>query len=180
MFKSNAYIWGWRRRAPNLTFPKFRWYTMYHGWKHQDALTYERASLYLPVRHPSIDEVNNTELRFVSLKFPHGGDPYGVDCFTPLSGLRSVSNVLSYIFCSIMNLNVRQRNAINQEYFMSCWGIGKETANKTLASTFKEYTRSTNNLTRRLKTGQVHSRYQHLSGPYIQFIRIYYFKNYFC
>ena len=48
-------------------------------------------------------------------------------------------------------------------------GIGRERASKTLNSTFQEYTRSTDNLTRRFKTAQVHSRYRQLSGPYSQF-----------
>ena len=52
---------------------------------------------------------------------------------------------------------------------MRRWGIGIDTARRTLKSTYQEYTRSADNLTRRFKTARVHSRYRSLTGPYSQF-----------
>ena len=49
------------------------------------------------------------------------------------------------------------------------WGIGIQTARLILASTYQEYTRATDALTRRLKTSRSHSRYSSLQGPYSQF-----------
>ena len=49
------------------------------------------------------------------------------------------------------------------------WGTGIETACLTLSSTHQEYTRTTDSLTRRLKTSRANFRYPILEGPYAQF-----------
>ena len=68
-----------------------------------------------------------------------------------------------------MNLSTIQRQTISDEDLMKRWGVGKETARQTLHATWQEYTRSTDNLTRRFKTTRVHSRYRQLLGPYSVF-----------
>ena len=49
------------------------------------------------------------------------------------------------------------------------WGIGIGTARLALNSTYQEYTRSTDNLTRRFKTARIHSCYRQLGGLFSQF-----------
>ena len=57
---------------------------------------------------------------------------------------------------------------------MRRWGKDIDTARRTLKSTYQEYTRSADNLTRRFKTARVHLRYRQLMEPYSHFIWIHY------
>ena len=68
-----------------------------------------------------------------------------------------------------MNLRTSRKGSITPENLAFCWGIGINAARLTLQSTYQEYTRSADNLTRRFKTARVHSRYRQLHGPYSQF-----------
>lgn len=62
-----------------------------------------------------------------------------------------------------------KKQAITPEDLVLRWGIRIQTARLTLASTYQEYTRATDVLTRRLKTSRAHSRYLTLEDPYSQF-----------
>ena len=129
---------------------------------------------YLPVRRPSISEVDNDNLRTLQLTSPHGWDPYATDSF-------SIQHMISMAYgCRISTfltkhnrllnrLTSSTRGQISASDLSQRWGIGIETARLTLASTYQEYTRSADNLTRRFKTARVHSRYRHLCGRYSQF-----------
>jgi len=130
---------------------------------------------YLNVRRPIASEVSNTDLQRIELTSPHGWDPYGVDSLSdsnqqsrPLH-VCPVSTFLSNALRSLSIINTSKNRTITPEDLMRRWGIGIDTARRTLRSTYQEYTRSADNLSRRFKTARVHSRYRQLTGPYSQF-----------
>ena len=130
---------------------------------------------YLPIRRPTKYEVQDTNLQHIVLTSPHGWDPYGVDCFSSTDNTQNlyqscqVSTFLSRPLHQLNILYTTKHRSITPEDLMSRWGIGLETSRRTLRSTYQEYTRSADNLTRRFKTARVHSRYRQLTGPYSQF-----------
>ena len=77
--------------------------------------------------------------------------------------------ITSMIYYKANLLGTRKRRSITVDNLMDRWGVGKETAKVTLESTWQEYTRSIDNLTRRFKSARVHSRYWHLTGPHSVF-----------
>ena len=116
---------------------------------------------FLPVRRPTKQELNNSDLDLIMLTSPHGWDPYNVDSsriVTDLNGcdpyqvnsLRTITDLRScpishYLDTTISrNFNevkFKRKNAITPEDLISRWGIGIETARLTLKCTYQEYTR---------------------------------------
>ena len=138
-------------------------------------LSFNGPLAYLNIRRPTKLEVSNCDLQRIELTSPHGWDPYGVDSLSTLNQqsrpfqVCQVSNYLSSTLRTLFILNTSKNNSITPEDLMRRWGIGIDTARRTLQSTYQEYTRSADNLTRRFKTARVHSRYRQLMGPYSQF-----------
>ena len=127
---------------------------------------------YLPIRRPSKNEIGNSELQVISLTSPHGWDPYGIDSLRTLNSttICPISHHLtSSLLRNLQPVQIRSRGAISPEDLVSRWGIGIETARSTLLSTYQEYTRETENLSRRFKTSRAHSRFRTLFGPYSTF-----------
>ena len=128
------------------------------------------------VRRPTLSEITNDDLQLVTLTSLHGWDPYGDASVTSyhVSSIMSVlpwgnPTITSMIYQKKNLLGSTKRRSITVDNLMERWGVGKETAKVTLEPTWKESTRSTDNLTRRLKTARVHSRYRHLMGPHSVF-----------
>ena len=127
----------------------------------------------LHVRRPSLDEITNEDLQVITFTSPHGWDPYGEDSIASYN-VNSVLRAQPWTNTSSISMICRKNNAlgftkkksITVEDLMKRWGIGKESALITLQSTWQEYTRSADNLTRRFKTARVHSRYRQLMGPH--------------
>ena len=126
----------------------------------------------LTVRRPTLGEITNDDIQTIILTSPHGWDPYGDDSISSYNIATVMRNMPleTSSFLSIMPQKVNmlgstKKRAITIENLMERWGVGKETAKNTLECTWQEYTRSTDNLTRRFKTARVHSRFRHLMGP---------------
>ena len=139
---------------------------------------------YLPIRRPTITELTDESRHHICMTSPHGWDPYGDDSITPYNSatLQDYSCAISTFLSRplknlILNVSSNQRQVITLEQLMSRWGVGKETAKRTLNATWQEYTRATDNLTRRFKTTRVHSRYRQLLGPYSVFYTDTLFSN---
>ena len=144
---------------------------------------------FLPVRRPTRQELNNSDLDLIMLTSPHGWDPYNVDSshtVIDLNGcdpyhvnsLRTITDLRSCpishylvttIFRSFNEVKFKRKEAITPEDLISRWGIGLETSRLTLRGTYQAYTRETTNLSRRFKKSRVHSRFKALCGPYSQF-----------
>ena len=115
---------------------------------------------------------SSTTIKLGRISSPHGWDPYGDDSVTSYN-ISSMMHVLpwgnptltSMMWCKASALGSTKKRTITVD-LMSRWGIGKETARITLNSTWQEYTRAADNLTRRFKMARVHSRYRHLMGPH--------------
>ena len=128
------------------------------------------------VHRPTLSEVTNEDLQLITLTSPHGWDPYGDDSVSSYQ-INSIAKILpwgnptitSMIYCKANLLGTTKRRSITVDNLMDRWGVGKETAKVTLESTWQEYTRSIDNLTRRFKSARVHSRYWHLTGPHSVF-----------
>ncbi len=132
--------------------------------------------MHLSVRRPNLDELTNNELQVVTFTSPHGWDPYGNDSVTSynLNSIRVSQpwdnlNLATTLPREITALGITRNRSITVEDLMNRWGICKETARVTLESTWQEYTRSADNLTRRFKTARVDSRYRQLMGPHSVF-----------
>ena len=130
--------------------------------------------VYLPVRRPSLPELNNDNLRVLELTSPHGWDPYAEDTISTQNMLHftygcKISTFLSKNSRLLGRLLSSHKRNLSPSILAARWGIGIETARLTLNATYQEYTRSTDNLHRRFKTARVHSRYRQLHGPFSQF-----------
>ena len=129
---------------------------------------------YLPIRCPTTSEVQNSDLQVLQLTSPHGWDPYSTDAISTQYMLHfkygcSVSTFLTKTHRMLSRLSTNSKKNLTPSDFAQRWVIGIETARLILNSTYQEYTRSTDNLTRRFKTARVHSRYRQLSRPFSQF-----------
>jgi len=129
---------------------------------------------YLSIRRPTISEVQNSELQVLQLTSPHGWDPYSTDAISTQHMLHfqfgcRISTFLTKNNRILSRLTSNSKKTLTPSILAQRWGIGIETARLTLNSTYQEYTRSTDNLTRRFKTARVHSRYRQLGGPFSQF-----------
>ena len=139
------------------------------------ALHFNGPLAYLNIRYPTSTEVSNHDLQRIELTLPHGWVPYGVDSLTTYNQqskpfqVCTVSSSLSNALRSLFVLNTSRNRTITPEYLMRRWGIGIDTVRRTLKFTHQEYTRSSNNLTRRYKNARVYSLYRQLMGLYSQF-----------
>ena len=129
---------------------------------------------FLQVRRPTSSEVQDSNLQILQLTSPHGWDPYCTDTISTQHMLHfkygcNISTFLTKHHRILFRLQSTSKKTLTPSLLATRWGIGIETARLTLNSTYQEYTRSTDNLTRRFKTARVHSRYRQLCGPFSQF-----------
>ena len=122
---------------------------------------------YLSIRRPTISEVQNSELQVLQLTSPHGWDPYSTDAISTQHMLHfqfgcRISTFLTKNNRILSRLSSNSKKTLTPSILAQRWGIGIETARLTLNSIYQEYTRSTDNLSRRFKTARVHSRYRQL------------------
>ena len=130
--------------------------------------------MYIPSRRPTATELTNTQLLVIELTSPHGLDPYSEDSILTQHMLNlkyspSISTFLTKSNRSLSRLTLSNKRNLSLSLLTQRWGIGIETARLTLNSTYQDYTMSTDNLHRRFKMAQVHSRYRQLHGPFAQF-----------
>ena len=95
------------------------------------------------VRRPTLSEITNDDLQLVTLTSPYGWDPYGDESVTSYH-VNSIMRVLpwgnptitSMIYRKANFLGTTKRRSITVDNLMERWGVGKETAEVTLESTW--------------------------------------------
>lgn len=144
--------------------------------QHIFPLLHHGPTMFIYVRRPTPGEIEDIGIPIVDLTSPHGWDPYGVDSiesqsinsFTHSCSCR-ISNFLSLgqIFINEFRLS-KKIGSISPRELSKRWMISEDSAKRTLSSTYQEYLRTTDNLTRRFKTSRAHARYRNLRGPSAQ------------
>jgi len=137
-------------------------------------LRHNGPTMFFFIRRPTPGEIEDTGIPIVDLTSPFGWDPYGADSIESFSinqvtHLCSISTFLSSNRIYVNELRLGKKiGAISPKELAKKWLITENSAERTLSSTYQEYLRTTDNLTRRFKTSRAHARYRNLRGPRAQ------------
>jgi len=138
------------------------------------SLQHNGPTMFLQVRCPTPEEIEDENIPIVDLTSPHGWDPYGIDSIqsqniSQCTHTCRISNFLASNQTLIHEFRLGKKiGAISPADLSKKWMISEEAAQRTLSSTYQDYLRTTDNLTRRFKTSRAHARYRTLRGPRAQ------------